>query len=47
MIRVVVSGGGQMGRVAVEAAVRSLKGERPAPETTVRIELVTRENVQP
>jgi len=37
----------EMGRVAVEAAVRSLKGERPAPETTVRIELVTRENVQP
>ena len=35
-----------MGRVAVEAAVKSLRGESVPPETTVRIGLVTKENVQ-
>ena len=34
----------EMGRVAVETAVKVLKGEPVPPETVVRIELVTREN---
>jgi ribose transport system substrate-binding protein len=32
----------EMGRVAVESAVKALKGESVPPETGVRIELVTK-----
>ncbi len=37
----------EMGRVAVETAVKVLKGEAVPPEVVVRIGLVTRENAQP
>jgi ribose transport system substrate-binding protein len=37
----------EMGRVAVETAVKVLKGEPVAPEVTVRIGLVTKENANP
>jgi ribose transport system substrate-binding protein len=36
---------GEMGRVAIEAAVKAMKGEAVPPETSVRIGLVTKENV--
>jgi ribose transport system substrate-binding protein len=36
----------EMGRIAVENAVHAIKGEAVVPETKVRIELITRENVK-
>ena len=36
----------EMGRIAVENAVHAIKGEAIVPETKVRIELITRENVK-
>ena len=35
----------EMGRAAVESAVKAMKGEAVPPETSVRIGLITRENV--
>jgi len=37
----------EMGRVAVETAVKVLKGEQVQPDVTVRIGLVTKENANP
>jgi ribose transport system substrate-binding protein len=37
----------EMGRVAVETAVKVLKGEQVRPDVTVRIGLVTKENANP
>ncbi len=34
----------EMGRLAVETALKAVKGEQVAPEAVVRIGLVTREN---
>jgi ribose transport system substrate-binding protein len=36
----------EMGRIAVENAVHAIKGEPVTPDAKVRIELITRENVQ-
>jgi ABC-type sugar transport system substrate-binding protein len=32
----------EMGRIAVETAARLVRGEKPPPESQVRIELVTK-----
>ena len=36
----------EMGRVAVENAVKIIRGETPAPDVTVKLELVTKDNVK-
>jgi ABC-type sugar transport system substrate-binding protein len=35
-----------MGRVAVESAVKAMRGERLPPDINVKLELVTKENAQ-